>query len=203
VENLVARRLGGNLRELRRAVGMGQGRLAELLTELGVPMRLNTISRMENGTRVADIVELLALAIALNVSPARLLLPPTADADREVALTPTAAVQVPETTAWLWAVGNDPLPDGDVPADVPHVDPWDYREQNMPFNPPNRTMVEELNWHRGALQAFKAPTEQLLRPADGNEPVPRRVLAAYLREQALIQELEAQDEANVDGENVP
>ncbi len=69
------------------------------------------VSRLENGTRVADVPELLALAVALDVTPNRLLL--TADAtDEPVGLTPNLSVTA--RCAWKWAAGDQALPKNGV-----------------------------------------------------------------------------------------
>lgn len=57
-----------------------------------------------------DVDDLTALAVALDVSPAELLLDPAAD-DEELAL--TDEVVVSRADAWRWAAGDSPLPTPD------------------------------------------------------------------------------------------
>lgn len=60
--------------ELRRRRGWDQKRLAELVTEAGRPMSASIVGKIECGARRVDVDDLVALAFALEVSPARLLL---------------------------------------------------------------------------------------------------------------------------------
>lgn len=67
-------------------------------------MGVNTLSKIELGNRGVDVDELVALALALETTPNRLIL--TADASQEpVALTPALAVT--REHAWRWATGED------------------------------------------------------------------------------------------------
>jgi transcriptional regulator with XRE-family HTH domain len=79
------------------------------LTELGHPIPVSSISRLENGERRADVSDLVAIAVALDVSPARLYLPEGKPGD-SVELTETFAA--PWERAWLWATGQRSLKGG-------------------------------------------------------------------------------------------
>lgn len=59
--------LGQHVADLRRARGLDQSAIARRLTELGIPARQNTISRIENATRPVDVDELVALAHVLGL----------------------------------------------------------------------------------------------------------------------------------------
>jgi transcriptional regulator with XRE-family HTH domain len=84
-------------RKLSKAeLSVRTGKAGRLIPPLG-------ISRIEAGTRRVDADDLVALALALNVSPATLLLPPTAN-DDEVKLTPDKTVMA--RTAWAWATAQ-------------------------------------------------------------------------------------------------
>lgn len=99
----VARAVASNLRAVRLARGLRQDELAKRLADLGRPMQTSAISKMEDGKRRVDVDDLLALAVALNVAPARLYL---ADGgmDDLVPLAPQYAVR--GYAAWDWARGE-------------------------------------------------------------------------------------------------
>ena len=64
----------------RQRLGWDQARLAERVTEAGRPMSSSVLGKVEAGTRRVDVDDLVALASALDVPPARLL-PSSADGD--------------------------------------------------------------------------------------------------------------------------
>lgn len=148
---------------------MGQAELAQRVSDLGVPLRVNSISRLENGTRVADVAELLALAVALDVAPNRLLL--TADAnDEAVELTPNLSVAA--RWAWRWAAGDQPLPkDG-----VARYGDTDFRLVNRPHNPPDGTTVRELDEHFEQLRDLHREVRLAI-----ERGVPARIIFSYVR----------------------
>lgn len=98
-----AKRTGANIERVRKARGLNQKQLSERLAEVGRPMLSTVVSKIERGERRVDVDDLVALALALNVSPATLLLPPTAN-DEPVQL--TDAYSVSSFTAWAWAEGK-------------------------------------------------------------------------------------------------
>ncbi len=98
-----------NVGRLRTARHLSQQDLALRLAEVGRPMPPSTLSKIEGKSRVVDVDDLIALALALRVNPSALLLPPRAD-DTEIALTPTRTA--PAWAAWQWADGANPLPTG-------------------------------------------------------------------------------------------
>lgn len=67
--------------ELRKRRGWDQKRLAELVTEAGRPMSASMVGKVEAAARRVDVDDLVALAFALEVSPARLLLSAHRDPD--------------------------------------------------------------------------------------------------------------------------
>jgi transcriptional regulator with XRE-family HTH domain len=95
--------VAANLARLRQERGLSTTRLAAALEELGQLIPATGITRIEKGQRRVDSDDLVALAVALNVSPAALLLPPTND-QSTVAL--TSAFEVTARTAWRWAEGE-------------------------------------------------------------------------------------------------
>lgn len=92
-----------NIERLRTARGMSKKDLADATRRLGRAIPPLGISRIETGTRRVDADDLVALALALNVSPLTILLPP-ASSDAPVDLTDT--YQVGEWAAWQWGMGE-------------------------------------------------------------------------------------------------
>ena len=72
-----------------------------------MPLALDLISRIEKGLRVSDLTEIVALAVALDVTPNRLMLTDESMSER-VMLTP-AVDDVDAPRAWAWATGDAPL----------------------------------------------------------------------------------------------
>ena len=70
----VGKQVSTAVAELRKRRGWDQKRLAELATEAGRPMSASMVGKVEAAARRVDVDDLVALAFALEVSPARLLL---------------------------------------------------------------------------------------------------------------------------------
>lgn len=102
----IAEAVAKNVTALRGKRRLSQQALAALMGELGRPMQSSAIAKIEKGDRRVDVDDLVALAVALNVAPARLLLPDL-DVDEPVQVTPTRAV--PSYAAWQWATGQHSL----------------------------------------------------------------------------------------------
>lgn len=108
-----------NVARIREDRGLSKKELSSRVADLGRPIPPLGISRIEAGDRRVDADDLVALAVALNVSPLALLLPPDRGFDPYIALTG----ENPITTlsrAWRWASGVSALPDElgeDAPAD--------------------------------------------------------------------------------------
>ncbi len=97
-------RVAKNVEQLRD--GVSQARLAQLVEDAGRPMTPQIIGKIERLERRIDVDDLVTLAIALDTTPNRLLLPRAADSGT-VELTP--AVSVSALDAWKWATGEEPL----------------------------------------------------------------------------------------------
>lgn len=67
--------VGVNVERVRRGRRMALKELSAELSALGRPISLSGLSKLENGDRKADADDLMALALALNVSPIALMLP--------------------------------------------------------------------------------------------------------------------------------
>jgi transcriptional regulator with XRE-family HTH domain len=101
-----------NLVSLREVRGLSTYDLSKLLAAAGRPIAPSAISRIESRARKVDVDDLMALAVALRVSPVALLLPPTADPNSDIEITGHGSVSA--DLAWSWALAEQPL---DLPAD--------------------------------------------------------------------------------------
>ena len=102
----VGQAVADNIRAVRERRGLTQQQLSVRLGELGRPMLASAVAKVEAGDRRVDVDDLSAFAVALNVSPARLLVPDVEEAD-EVRMVPGLAV--PAWSAWGWANGRHSL----------------------------------------------------------------------------------------------
>jgi transcriptional regulator with XRE-family HTH domain len=107
---------------------MSQRGLARVLDELGHPMSKDMLWKVEQGKRQLTADDLVALALALGVTPNRLLLP-HGKVETVIELTP--AVRLPLTQAWAWATGERPLELPGVPAEHPVEFRWQNRPQDV------------------------------------------------------------------------
>lgn len=101
-----AKMVAANVRAVRDSRGLHQRELAARLAALGRPLAQTGVSRLEEGQRRVDVDDLVALAVALNVSPSRLLLP---DGDMQDLVRPVPEVEVQAWQLWEWLSGLAPL----------------------------------------------------------------------------------------------
>lgn len=99
-------RVAENVRVLREARKLSLREVSERMEELGRRMIGSGVQKVEQGGRRVDADDLVALSLALDVTPNRLLLPGSAG-DEEVEITPT--VLTTSRAAWRWAAGEVPL----------------------------------------------------------------------------------------------
>jgi transcriptional regulator with XRE-family HTH domain len=105
----VAERVARNVAELRAERGLSVRQLAARLGEVvGHSLAPSAVSKIENGERRVDADDLVALAVALGVTPNRLLLDRKASDRHPVQLTPRLAFS--QNDAWWWATGERQLP---------------------------------------------------------------------------------------------
>lgn len=97
-------RVARNVKQLREERRLSLDDLAGRMAELGRPMLKSGLWKIEKGDRRVDVDDLVALAIALEVNPNRLLLVDHADTDDELEL--TDAFSVTSKSAWAWASGD-------------------------------------------------------------------------------------------------
>ena len=102
----VSEAVASNVKAVRERRRLTQQQLAARLAELGRPMQPSAVAKVEAGARRVDVDDLVAFAVALNVSPARLLVPDVHE-DEEVHLLPD--MPVPAWSAWGWATGRHSL----------------------------------------------------------------------------------------------
>jgi transcriptional regulator with XRE-family HTH domain len=98
------RRVADNVADLRRRAGLSRAQLAAKLDAIGRPLSGTVIQKIENGVRPVDVDDLMCLAVALDVTPLRLLF---GDTETEINITPTWTAAT--TVARLWAQGADYL----------------------------------------------------------------------------------------------
>ncbi len=96
-----------NLAAIRDRRRLTVRQLSQRLSELGEPILPSGITKIEKGQRRVDVSELMALAAALNVSPARLLLPDVGERDL-IKITPNMPPQE-LWLAWDWMEGRSSL----------------------------------------------------------------------------------------------
>lgn len=107
-----------NVKRIRDSRRLTYVELSNRLAEIGRPIPVLGLRRIEAGERRVDVDDLVALARVLGVNVSALLLPPTADQDVEITGGP-----MPGWLAWAWADGLAPLvPEHDPNADVARLD---------------------------------------------------------------------------------
>lgn len=142
-------RVQANVRQLRDMRGLTYKELAERLTSIGRGIPLLGLSRIEQGERRVDADDLVALAIALGTTPARLLLPAGGDESEDVGLTPAVTVTAGE--AWSWMKVDAPLAE----TRGEKVDIDDFERHSLP--------AFEQSWPHRRHTAVSAATDVLSR----------------------------------------
>jgi transcriptional regulator with XRE-family HTH domain len=191
----VAEQVRRNVAVLRRKRGMSLADLSEAMTLKGRPILASGLGKIETGDRRVDVDDLVALALALDVSPVRLLLPadvgdvPEPEPEREhgghnpflhrnlgaddVALTPQ--MRLPWRAAWEWASGDEPFVGIDRHGD--------WHQENRPHGKRRLTAGELGRLAAGARDAGLALERAalLLDRASGKEPPPATSAGADVR----------------------
>lgn len=134
----VGKRVAENLARLREAEHATYTDLAQWLQRLGRSLSAETLGKVEKQERRIDVDDLVALAVALDTTPNRLLLPATADDAKAVELTPKVSISALD--AWKWATGEKPLPVDTAPPErqvlVRDDRLRDFARENQPHNLP-------------------------------------------------------------------
>ena len=167
-------RVAANVKALREARGISVRGLAARMAELGRPLLPSGVGKIEQGQRRVDADELVALALALDVAPNRLLLPAGAGTADGVELTPEVTIAT-EDAAWRWACGEyQPFP---LDAPTPVADVVRFMAASRPHAAGNLVTLEaDIAEHREAL----APIARAVRDAE-KAGVSLRLVIDYLR----------------------
>ncbi|MFE5140287.1 helix-turn-helix domain-containing protein [Streptomyces fagopyri] len=184
-----ARTVAANVRRVREARGMSLRALSQELQTIGRTLSADAINKIENGrleegevgpkqVRRADVDDLVALALALNVSPLTLLLPPKAS-DEPVHL--ADAVAVTGGTAWSWGEGLRAVPVDDTEED-PAIRQEAYEALALP---PDRRRFEKLRAVQSARRLSETIEEltKISPQADNSTTVAARTRAARHHQQ--------------------
>lgn len=107
-----ARRVAANIRRIRRErwQDISTAELSRRLKEIGQPIPDTGITKTEQGTRRVDVDDLVAIALALAVTPNTLLLPEVGYVGSTDIHHVTPVVEGTAGEAWMWAQGEMPLP---------------------------------------------------------------------------------------------
>lgn len=128
--------------------------LSVRLAELGQAIGVAQLSKLERAERRVDADELVALALALEVSPNLLLLPHEKPVSSEVGL--TARISVAWDAAWRWVTGARAIPlyvsrqavdfdHWDGPSDdSPESRAYWFPQVNRPHDPPVAIRLEDV-----------------------------------------------------------
>ncbi len=159
VSGATAHRVAANVRALRKGLGLDLAQLSVRLSEVGQPISLKALSKLETGQRRVDVDDLVALALALDVTPNRLLLTETASNVDGIPL--TGAVSASSRVAWRWACGERPISQPsafDIKREV------SFTTVNRPHDPPDDMTTGELleRDSRGEFDSLKAGYRDVL-----------------------------------------
>jgi transcriptional regulator with XRE-family HTH domain len=168
-----------NVRQLRTARGLSYAGLSAKLSELDRPIAVLGLRRIENGKRRVDADDLVALALALNVTPPALLLPRSVAAgDEQVALTPAAACAAED--AWLWAGGQWQLRDHDLDDFLLHARPeYEVRAEVARYD----AMAREAREDPAVVKAVPGAAALAEKTRDDLDRRARALLPRYATEQ--------------------
>ncbi|MCX4824894.1 helix-turn-helix domain-containing protein [Streptomyces sp. NBC_01142] len=169
----------GNVERIRTARGMTKKDLSDRAGEFGRPIPPLGVSRIESGTRRVDADDLVALALALNVSPLALLLPPEWS-DVRIPLTPDFDLEA--RTAWLWAEGRAPAsnygvspsaiavePDSDDDTDEASDAYWRMRQEYEALSHPAGRRRAAQHPANNAADSVSAMVGRLVRAIQGGK----------------------------------
>lgn len=152
---------------LRAARGLTVRELARRLEVLGRPILPSGITKIENGGRRVDTGDLVALALALEVNPNRLLLPVDKPAD-DFALAPEVVVRPFE--AWSWANGEQVLFAGKIALGMDDQrygeGQDDFRRHSLPVDERLREDHTAVRAARDVLDGIRALLHRIENPDD-------------------------------------
>jgi hypothetical protein len=148
-------RVAANLRKIRLSRdGLSTAALSRRLGLIKQPILDTGITKIEKGDRKVDVDDLVALAVALGVTPNRLLLPEIdlPAVTRGVRLTPAGVTGRPDQL-WQWAQGETP-----PCVQVPGADAWigTGEHPDLEFSVHNRPYLTVMNADLGGFPASEA-----------------------------------------------
>jgi len=183
-----------NVTRVRSESGVSFAALSGRMGELGRPMGTLALRRLESGERRVDVDDLLALAVALDVTPLSLLLPPVMGmhVEREV----TALGMVPTVNLWRWATSTGPLD--------PHADQgarleWHRRVAPREVLTDAQRHRRRAEWQQRRAGELEGAISRALRDTPDDEPreptaVDRMFIEARTAELEQVRALDPADE---------
>lgn len=145
-------RFAENLAALRAKRGLTVRQLSEATEKLGYRIAPSSITKLEHGAGTADPDQIIVLALALGVTPNRLLLTERARPDIDFIVHLTPKVHCSERVLWRWGQGKEPM----FPMREDHDDfryhslPVEIREDDDEELSTIRTIMRMLERDRGA-----------------------------------------------------
>lgn len=151
--------LVANVKRLRADRRWSLAELSERMTDVGWPMLVSVLSRLERGERRVDVDDLFGLSLAFEVTPITLLLPtvPRGTLASAVTIELTNSVTADARTAWDWirgvrALSEDEDEDGFVELD--------FRRRSLPpglvkYDQLSRAGQEGWEEHRAELRRLR------------------------------------------------
>jgi transcriptional regulator with XRE-family HTH domain len=101
----VSETLMRNIKRLREAKRLTYVELSERLTNIGRPIPVLGLRRIERGERRVDVDDLAALAVVLSAAPVDLLVPGDTDDDVPYAVTPEVTTTAAKARDWIAGIG--------------------------------------------------------------------------------------------------
>jgi transcriptional regulator with XRE-family HTH domain len=105
---IISRYVGQAVKQRREQLGLSYAQLSRLLTRWGRDIPTLGLRRIEAAERRVDVDDLVALALALEVSPITLLMRPDAREETGIPL-PGAGVAASAKQFWNWLTANYPM----------------------------------------------------------------------------------------------
>lgn len=173
------KQVAANVKRLRG--GMTYRELSERLEDVGRPIAVLGLKRIESGERKVDVDDLMAFAIVFDVSPLTLLLPEYGSKEITTRITGYPD-EMGTNVAWLWARGDEPLelPQDPVVSDHsgndraialfrlharPEIDPRDTIVPVATFIP-NDAGEAKRHQEQATVDAFRYSRAQLIRHSE-------------------------------------
>ena len=141
-----ARDVGLNLKRVRQERSLTQEQVSRRLDGTGHSIGPAAVGKIETGDRRVEVDDLMALAVALDVSPLSLLLPWSWYPDQPQAVTGLHTKPTAERI-WMWAIGSEPLfADADADEDAVR----EFKEASVPPWLGNINLLADRRYRRAA-----------------------------------------------------